>query len=58
MPQRRPIAEVDVDRTPNTELSRDTVNRLLGRHLAGQSGDQIARAGQLPKRTVNKVLPQ
>ena len=56
MPRRRPLAEISANRTPNTQLSKDDKNRILGRALAGQSSDEIAAAERVPKSTVNTLL--
>ena len=56
MPRRRPLGDIPVNRAPCTELSNDTKQRLLGRALAGQSGDEIATAESLLKSTVNTSL--
>ena len=56
MPRRRPLADIPVNRAPYTELSNDTKQRLLGRALAGQSGDEIATAELLPKTTINTSI--
>ena len=56
MPRRRPLGDIPVNCAPCTELSNDTKQRLLGRALAGQSGDEIATAESLPKSTVNTSL--
>ena len=56
MPRRRPLGYIPANRAPHTELSNDTKQRLLGRALAGQSGDDIAAAESLSKSTVNTSL--
>lgn len=56
MPRRLPLTPIAANRRPGTELSNEDKSRIWGRALAGQSGDEIATAESLHKRTVNSLL--